>query len=225
MATLMVGQVAATSALTIKEKEERGDLERDVFMSLPILAFVVALSSCCTLLAVCSLWCCCRGRSAQPVRRGRRAAEAHEEAVGRPGMRAATAPAVPGGAVAAAAAPGAPATAAAAAFAGEGARQGEGARRATLRRRLHEDTVAEELLRYTVAQLKVELRTKGLLVGGLKEDLVRRLAPAMASEELFKVACSVSDLRDRAIPLEALRSDEELRRWIESGLERWERAT
>ncbi len=87
------------------------------------------------------------------------------------------------------------------------------------------NTVAEELAQHSVALLKLELKAKGLLVGGLKDDLVRRLRPAMASDEIFRVACRVSEARNAAIPLEALCSDEGLRSWIEHGLERWQRAT
>ncbi len=100
----------------------------------------------------------------------------------------------------------------------------EGARRATSRRRVQTTTVAEELVQYSVALLKVELKAKVLLVGGLRDDLVRRLRPATASDEMFRVAWRISEARNAAIPLEALRSDEELRRWIEHGLERWQRA-
>jgi hypothetical protein len=87
------------------------------------------------------------------------------------------------------------------------------------------NTVAEELAQYSVAVLKKELKAKGLLVGGLKDDLVRRLRPAMASDEMYRVACRVSEARNAAIPLESLRSDVGLRGWIEHGLERWQQAT
>ena len=150
-------------------------------------------------------------------------------------MREAAAPAAPGSRVAAAAAPMArasaateptdTATAAAAASAVGGAGSGGGARRATARRHVQTNTVAEELAQYSVAVLKLELKAKGLLVGGLKGDLVRRLRPAMASDEMYRVACRVSEARNAAIPLEALRSDEGLRGWIEHGLERWQQAT
>ncbi len=148
-------------------------------------------------------------------------------------MREAAAPAASGLRVAAAAAPTARASAAteptdtetaAAAASTVGGAAGVGARRATMRRHV-QTTVAEELVQYSVAVLKKELKAKGLLVGGLKADLVWRLRPAMASDEVYRVACRVSEARNAAIPFESLRSDSGLRDWIEHGLEQWQQAT
>ena len=225
VATLLLGRAAATTAMEIR-KENDGDTEQANYMSLSLLVLgVFTFGSCCTLLVLCSCWCWCRGRFAQPAPKRRK----------QTGMREAAAQAAPGSRVAAAAAPMArasaateptdTATAAAAASAVGGAGSGGGARRATTRRHVQTNTVAEELAQYSVAVLKLELKAKGLLVGGLKDDLVRRLRPAMASDEMYRVACRVSEARNAAIPLESLRSDVGLRGWIEHGLERWQQAT
>ena len=222
VATLLLGRAAATTAMEIR-KENDGDTEQ-VNMSLSLLVLgVFTFGSCCTLLVLCSCWCWCRGRFAQPAPKRRK----------QTGMREAAAPAASGLRVAAAAAPTARASAAteptdtetaAAAASTVGGAAGVGARRATMRRHV-QTTVAEELAQYSVAVLKKELKAKGLLVGGLKADLVRRLRPAMASDEMYRVACRVSEARNAAIPLESLRSDSGLRDWIEHGLERWQQAT
>ena len=225
VATLLLGRAAATTAMEIR-KENDGDTEQANYMSLSLLVLgVFTFGPCCTLLVLCSCWCWCRGRFAQPAPKRRK----------QTGMREAAAPAAPGSRVVAAAAPIArdsaateptdTATAAAAASSVGGAGSGGGARRATTRRHVQTNTVAEELAQYSVAVLKKELKAKGFLVGGLKDDLVRRLRPAMASDEMYRVACRVSEARNAAIPLESLRSDVGLRDWIEHGLEQWQQAT
>jgi hypothetical protein len=82
------------------------------------------------------------------------------------------------------------------------------------------DTLAEELAKLTIAILRRELKEKQLLVGGLKGDLVSRLRPAMADEQVYQVACGIARQRSRSIPLEAMRSNKELTDWIHDGVQR-----
>ncbi len=74
-------------------------------------------------------------------------------------------------------------------------------------------TLSEELAKYTTTILKKELKEKHLLVGGLKDDQVARLLPAMADETVFQVACGIANQHSRSIPLESLRSNQELTNW------------
>ncbi len=76
-------------------------------------------------------------------------------------------------------------------------------------------TLAELLGRLTVKELTEELHIKQLPLGGLKADLVARLAPVMVNEQIFRVLCSVARLHEVAIPMEALRSDEVARTWVD----------
>ena len=81
------------------------------------------------------------------------------------------------------------------------------------------DTLAEELERYTVVELKAELRARQMLVGGLKEDLTRRLSREAAGEATYKVACTIARRSGVVIPLGALRSDETLAAWCQQRLQ------
>ena len=81
------------------------------------------------------------------------------------------------------------------------------------------DTLAEELERYTVADLKAELRARQMLVGGLKEDLTRRLSRDAAGDATYKVACTIARRSGAVIPLGAFRSDESLAAWCQQQLQ------
>ncbi len=74
-------------------------------------------------------------------------------------------------------------------------------------------TLSEELSKYNMAILKQELKEKKLRLGGLKDDMVCRLLPAMADEKVFQVACGIAKQHSRSIPLCALRSNQELTDW------------
>lgn len=83
----------------------------------------------------------------------------------------------------------------------------------TVRRHRQQCTVAgtmsEELAKYNIKELQHELKEKKQLVGGLKGDLIARLLPLMADGKVYEVAKQIG----RAIPIEALRSNQQLFAW------------
>ena len=72
------------------------------------------------------------------------------------------------------------------------------------------------LTTYTVKDLKDGLRIKGLKVGGLKADLVRRLANAraMPSNRMFELMVEYLNKYDLKPPIQAIVTEDALLAWM-----------